>query len=238
MNAALVCIARGEDNYIEEWVEYNLKIGFEKIFIYQDRWVCALEHPDVVKMECLDQSRGRQSHCYNHFVQNVEGFTHAAFFDVDEFLVLKKHKSLSEFLDDYADCQSIGINWVHFGDNGLKEVANGEYGVVERFTMRRRAVSDGVKNIFKINRGISMSVHHPHCEWSCTDKKLHTGAGNPDGKDDIAQLNHYYCKTIQEFVDKKMVYRADDYPININEFHRYNFNEIEDLSCRRFFRGR
>lgn len=34
MNAALVTIAKDEDNYINEWIRYNLKLGFSQIFIY------------------------------------------------------------------------------------------------------------------------------------------------------------------------------------------------------------
>lgn len=34
MKTALVCIARDEDNYIDEWINYNLKIVFDKIFVF------------------------------------------------------------------------------------------------------------------------------------------------------------------------------------------------------------
>jgi hypothetical protein len=83
-----------------------------------------------------------------------------------------------------------------------------------------------------------MSVHHPYCPWSSTDRTLHEGAGNENGRDDIAQLNHYYCKTMQEFVEKKMIHMVTDHPIGVNDFHRYNFNEVEDLHALEFFGGR
>lgn len=35
---ALAAIAKDEDNYIEEWIRYNLKLGFDKIIIYQNNW--------------------------------------------------------------------------------------------------------------------------------------------------------------------------------------------------------
>lgn len=236
LNVALVCMAKDEDRYVGEWLEYNLKLGFDRVVLYQDRWECREENPRLIKVKCEDSGRHRQVATYNHFVQNLsEGFTHAAFFDVDEFLVLKKHRDVHAFLEEYSDCQSIGINWVHFGDNGLEGVVDGDYGVLKRFTMRRRAVSDGVKNILKLDKGIGMSVHHPYCHWSSTDRTLHEGAGNADGKDDVAQLNHYYCKTMQEFVGLKANNRIDDIPIGIDQFHRYNFNEVEDLCALDFF---
>jgi len=236
LNVALVCMAKDEDNYVGEWLRYNLKLGFDRIFLYQDRWRCVEEESRLTKVDCEDASRGRQVSTYNHFVQNLSrGFTHAAFFDVDEFLVLKKHGDIHAFLEEYEDCQSLGINWIHFGDNGLKGVVDGDHSVVRRFTMRRRSVSDGVKNILKLDKGIGMSTHHPYCRWSSTDRTLHDGAGNADGKDDVAQLNHYYCRTQEEFLKYKVNNRIDDNPIGVDQFHRYNFNEVEDLHALEFF---
>jgi hypothetical protein len=239
LNVALVCIARNEDNYIGEWLDYNFKLGFDRVFVYQDRWECRVQDPRVVKIDMDDTGNHRQVASYNRFVREMSsGFTHAAFFDVDEFLVLKKHSGVHDFLKEYEDCQSLGINWVHFGDNGIERVVDGEYGVVKRFTMRRRSVSDGVKNILKLDKGVGMSLHHPHCPWSSTDRTLHEGAGNENGQDDVAQLNHYYCKTMQEFVEKKMIYMPTSHTIGVNDFHRYNFNEVEDLCALEFFGGK
>jgi hypothetical protein len=46
MRTALVCIAKWEDT-IEEWCNYHLKLGFDKIFIYQNYWVCDVKHENV-----------------------------------------------------------------------------------------------------------------------------------------------------------------------------------------------
>ena len=34
MKTALVCIAKDEDNYIDEWLKYHLKLGFSNIYVY------------------------------------------------------------------------------------------------------------------------------------------------------------------------------------------------------------
>lgn len=34
MKSAIVCIAKNEDHYIDEWIKYHLKLGFAKIFVY------------------------------------------------------------------------------------------------------------------------------------------------------------------------------------------------------------
>jgi phosphosulfolactate synthase (CoM biosynthesis protein A) len=36
MKVALVCVAKNEDNYIDEWLNYYNKLGFDNIFMYQN----------------------------------------------------------------------------------------------------------------------------------------------------------------------------------------------------------
>jgi len=31
---ALIAIAKDEDEYLKEWVDYNLKVGFDDIYVY------------------------------------------------------------------------------------------------------------------------------------------------------------------------------------------------------------
>jgi len=44
MKIALVSIAKDEDNYLEEWIKYNFKLGFDDIFIYEDEWHSKFEN--------------------------------------------------------------------------------------------------------------------------------------------------------------------------------------------------
>ena len=85
LKTALVCIAKNEDNYIEEWVNYHIKLGFDMIFIYENNWRCKLEHPQITKIPFDGELK--QLPVYNHFVQiNGNNFDWIGFIDVDEFL--------------------------------------------------------------------------------------------------------------------------------------------------------
>ena len=35
---AICCIAKDEDKYIDEWIEYHLGLGFDKIYVFRDDW--------------------------------------------------------------------------------------------------------------------------------------------------------------------------------------------------------
>jgi hypothetical protein len=234
MKVALVCIAKNEDNYIQEWIDYNLKLGFDNIFIYQNDWRMSIDHPKVTKFEV--DGINKQRECYRHFIKNYNSeYDWAAFFDVDEFLVLKKHENIKEFIIDYNDFPGIGINWVLFGNNGLTKVS-GEYSLLKRFTKRQSSINQHIKSIVKLNSGLVMGIHNPNTFIVDVNKNQFSGPFNPSGDDNIAQINHYFCKTQEEFQEKCDRGRADC-PVSkrtMSEFDVHNFNDIEDLTAYNF----
>ena len=200
MKVALVCIAKNEENYIQEWINYHKKIGFDNIFIYQNDWRWFGESENVHKIE-LD-GKNQQLVAYNTFLNVYKNeFDWVAFFDVDEFLVLKKHKTIQEFLLEYSNFDCVGINWVLFGNNGNTNL-DSEYSLLKRFTKRQSDVNQHVKSIVKLNKGIVMLTHSPTTTWVNTEKEYKLGPFNIGGSIDIAQINHYFCKTEDEFKEK------------------------------------
>jgi hypothetical protein len=68
-----------------------------------------------------------------------------------------------------------------------------------------------------------------------TNKELFSGSFNRNTLDDIAQINHYFCKTREEFIEKINRGRSDTYQKrNIDEFDAHNINEIEDVTALKF----
>lgn len=234
LKVALVCIAKNEDNYIEEWLKYNLKLGFDEIFIYQNDWRWSGNMEKVNKIEF--DGPIRQVEAYNNFItNNKDKFDWVAFFDIDEFLVLKIHKDIKYFINDYADLPAIGINWVLFGDNGYTKVID-DYSLLRRFTKRQKSTNLHVKNIINLSKTNSMNIHNPNSEWYDTNRNQQFGSFLNPGLDNIAQINHYFCKTKEEFIHKIKKGRADAKSIRkIEEFDKHNFNEIVDMSAYNFY---
>jgi len=235
MKIALVCIAKNEDNYIQEWCDYHLKIGFDDIFIYQNDWRTNISGNNIFKFE-LD-GRDKQREAYKKFINDYHNqYDWAAFFDVDEFLVLKKHKNVKDFISEFNEYNAVGINWVFFGNNDHKTINNGEYSLIKRFTKRQNGVNNHVKCIVKLNDDLIMDVHNPKTYWVDIHKNINLGAFTKNGSDDLAQLNHYFCKTEEEFLEKCNRGRADSpiYKRSIDDYEGQNFNEIEDLTALNF----
>ena len=237
MKVALVCIAKNEDHYIDEWIQYNKKLGFDKIFIYQNNWRTKVTDEIVHKIEFDGECQ--QIPAYNHFIQTYKNdYDWAAFFDVDEFLVLKKHSDIHSFIDDYKLYNAIGINWVLFGDNGVKTFNVENSSLLSRFTKRQIGLNQHVKAIINIKLpNINMAVHNSNYSFiNPNNNQIFSGALSLCDKDDVCQINHYFCKTFDEFIAKCNRGRSD-LPVKrkLDEFHEHNTNNIEDLTALNFF---
>lgn len=243
MRSALVCIAKEEDNCIQEWVDYHKKLGFDHIFIYQNDWVCTVEDSIVTKLTM--NGLNKQLVAYNHFIDNFsQKFDYAAFFDVDEFLVLKKHQTVNDFLNAYGNPNGIGVNWRMFGSGGQKTVNELGIGdsVLKRFTRRESADNEGMKTMLNLSSGGQMVLpHNPNIPIFDTTGRRIVGPANPNGSYDVAQLNHYMFKSYEEFITKVQRGRADMVVSNRKTsswFERTDKDiDVEDLLALNFLYG-
>lgn len=236
MRTSLVCIAKNEDNYIQEWIDYHIKLGFDNIFIYENNWRCKIEHPQVIKIPF--DGGNRQIYSYNHFLQNhSNGYDWVGFIDCDEFLVLNEDKSLKDFFERFSDKPGVGVNWKLFGDNGHTKVDNNEYSVIKRFTMRENGINLHIKSFINLNvsKNFHMGVHNPNIPISNQNHDLFIGPFCKNCSTKYAQINHYFCKTFEEFKLKVDRGKADNpSKRSYDEFHPHNINEVEDLRAYKF----
>lgn len=240
---AIVCIAKDEDRYIDEWVEYHLKLGVDRIFIYENDWSSGLRYRRGVVTIPFD-GPGRQIYAYNDFIftNGETGIVYdwAIFIDVDEFLCLKQHNNIKDFLRDYGNIpqrvDGIAVNWMTFG-SGNNVQPNGS--VLERFTMRAAEPERHIKLIVRLNGDrLMIGPHHSYGFWIDTNGKVGSGQNNREAAVDVIQLNHYFCKTREEYEEKMARGRADWYvPRRPEDFDYYNRNEVEDLTALNFQRS-
>lgn len=195
MKTALVAIAKNEDLYIQEWIDYHFKLGFDDIIIYQNNWRCKDKDPQVKWLE-LDGDC-KQLEAYNNALDKFcEQYDWMAFFDIDEFLCLKEDPTLDSFLSRYDDMYSVCVNWRLFGDNGLQTFDTSNTSCLKRFTKCQRVLNKHVKTIVHTSlcHNILRFVN-PHCthgslwgEVACSTAKTHYvhGPFNEGNKREIA----------------------------------------------------
>lgn len=252
MKTALICIAKDEDHYIDEWIQYHTKLGFSDIFVYQNNWRYSGDKLVYKNVQWIEfDGEAKQLPAYNDFIsKNWYKYDFAAFWDVDEFLCLKNTQNLNLFLESYRDFFAIGVNWRCFGDNGMQGVINQNYSLVKRFTMCEKTLNKHIKTILNFRRCADLpqfiNPHFVNIAYSnnfTVDVGMKTyihGPFNEIFTENIAQLNHYNCKTWEEFQQKFTRGKADT-PVNhpaynytVENFHRHNHNDIEDLTAKNF----
>ena len=237
MKVALVCIAKMEDDYIEEWLSYNRKLGFDEIVMYENDWECKLDLPYLKKIKI--SGAHKQMEAYRHFTNNFRNdYDWAAFFDCDEFLVLKKHKTIHEFLTEYDNPFGVAVNWQFFGPNGQETVGEHKNSLLKQFFKKQKDVDQHIKTILKLSCGGSMILpHNPNTPLMSTDKVLFKGPFNKDGKNDVAQLNHYHHKSYDDWLKRCQRGQADNCPTKTPEGwikEKFVFSEIDDYDAYNF----
>ena len=155
---AICCIARDEDFYIEEWVDYHLYLGFDKIILYDNHSIIKLkdqlskyiqEGTVVVndtdgnyigtKAQCL-----AYTHCFNTYSSD---YVWIAVIDSDEMIVLHKHDNIKDFLNEFENYGGVFLNWVMYGNPNL--LKRSTKSMINNFTFRSSSRSTTGKSIVR-----------------------------------------------------------------------------------------
>lgn len=261
MKTAICTLAKDEDNYIDEWIEYNLLLGFDAIHIYQNFWRYSGKFVNDARIKLIDfDVEFPQHRCYNDFFNKYwMDYDFVACIDIDEFILLKKHNNIKEFLSNYIKFPAIGLNLRLFGDSGFVKVEDGNYSVLNRFTHSDKNLQSLIKVILNLKIGKDRfrlsNPHIPNCQVVDPNLTKITTSGNffNNFEDECAELAHYRNKTWEEFYNRK--YMKDDcfygrietmkknHPnfgqVDLNELHRSfdecNKNDIDNTSILDFW---
>ena len=242
MSVSLVIIAIHEEPYIFEFINYYLRIGFDKIYIYdntESNTLCGFNYYSNNKVQVIHfTGKQKQMPAYEHYLQNYRHLHKwTAIFDTDEFLVLKKHNNVHDFLNEYCENGGIAINWKIFGSSNLIQYSS--VPVTKRFTKCNREVNKHIKMIFRSEHIIHLNnPHYFPCLHNVRDTNGNevTSPFNENGPDDIVQLNHYFTKSYNEFQLKKNRGRADINSIRTDDdFNSHDFNNYTDETIKSFF---
>jgi len=250
---ALVTMAKDEDLYIQEWIDYNLKLGFDDIFIFQNNWIYKNQIPNdrVHFLEWNEDSTyppsgntwvwNRHARCYSTFGREYcDKYEWALFTDVDCFLTLKNHNNVKDFISEFNGIKQsqIILNFAWFGDNGITTFDENNTSVLERFTKRWDKPHNfsfyQTVPICKLHNNLCHSLHFVEGDWIDIDGATGIGVSSSNRKItfDKAQVNHYYTKTLPEWHLKMKKTRAEGdigFSNNLSNFAENNFNDVEDL---------
>jgi len=145
--SAICVIAKNENKYLREWLQYHRCLGIGKVYIYDHNSTIPMSHniTDFIEEGFVEYSPITGSHqkYKEGFSSNLERFmttiqgqaykdcvtrhsadhTFLGFIDVDEFLVFHDPAitSVNTFLRRYEKYGGVSLYWVLFGSSGHKE---------------------------------------------------------------------------------------------------------------------
>jgi len=240
MKVAIVAIAKNENLYVNEWINWHLKIGFDDIIICDnndengERLSQVINNEHVIIKEYIGVKKVQPIAYTDMFLEYRKQYGWICFIDIDEFIFLdKKYNSIKDFIKIRSEMQKnlscIKLCWKIYTDENHLD-ANGDNRVVDRLVDYHQ--NDKYEQFCKsiINTGI---------EW-CGDKVYGHGyfadntnyiAVNSLGErcenvwstikestHENCYIRHYPTKTMGEFIRQKY-FRGG---ANANNSRRYN----------------
>lgn len=260
----VACICRKEEQYIEEFVKYHLNLGFDKVIIGDNNDIDQNNYEEILKEYIQEGSveivnlRGQlcqQLPFYNRIINNYS-YRWCAFIDCDEFItfsdsVPREKQNIKEFLiyveNSHVTYNAVRLNWMCYGSNGL--IYNDKRPVLERFTTPNRFD-------FKFQYPFPENFHtkiilHEGTKYKNFCENPHTISGmeyiqptnfiqvddgpfNVNMDLDTLYIRHFYTKSFQEWVEKKMEKRTADMGESaqqktIENYIIYNPNDAEKV---------
>jgi hypothetical protein len=230
-------IGKNENLYAREFVEYYLKLGVDKLFIYDNNDINGEKFDSVLNIY-LNKSvdiidvRGLSSiqiPIYNYcYKRNKNFYDWIGFLDFDEYLYIENNISLKNYLynEIFNKCQIILFNWIMYNDNDLFEYNNISLNM--RFT-RPSLNMTSVKSFVRgnITNLFIPTTHIPGININkfCNSKGEYIYPKNfinyNFDKNPKAYIKHFFTKTVKEFCDKLNKDNAHFY------INHYNYNEMK-----------
>ena len=117
-STAILCIARDEQPFAREWIQYHLNLGFDHIYFISTDDDFSSVHAlysgfnfgsKVSLHHFNDFNRGWQINCYRHFSSQVEE-DWLLILDLDEFLYLNPNTDIKSYLATFGEEKSITMD--------------------------------------------------------------------------------------------------------------------------------
>lgn len=207
---SLCLIIKDDHDYIREFLHYYFLLGFDHIYLTDNNSSPPLKNiiQDYIDKGLVsynyDTRKGAQisvySECLNLYKNDTKWL---AFFDSDEFLVLKKHSNIVDFLKSYEDYAALSVCWYYFGSsNHIKK----QKSIIQSYTLRAKR-SCYYKTIVQTQLVEGFEIHcvtkHKPGYFTVDEQKRRVhGPQTVHQTNEFCQLNHYVVRSFEDYQQK------------------------------------
>lgn len=226
---SICAIFKNEALYLREWIEYHKIVGVEHFYLYNNN--SEDNYEEILKPYISDGSvtftqwpqNQAQMQCYHNAIDRFSTETEwLSFIDIDEFIVPNSTDNIYDFLKPFQKNRPVVIAyWRMFGTSG-KISRDTNNLVIEDLTVCWNKYVDIGKvfynTAFPFDKNDSRNSSLHHYSWGKIGKnalppvnvfnKICMYGNNPvSGYADVQkfplQINHYFTKTYNEYLQKK-----------------------------------
>jgi len=232
---AISIMCRDENQYLEEWIDYHLLIGFDHIQIWDNESKIPIRETvkkyiqnktvSVKEIKGLVATQRQCSTQYQSCSNTLKSYHWVALLDTDEFIVLlDKETNIKQYLKKFEQFGSVGLSWLMFNSNGHEHTQKSQ---IESFTECHPGnlrVNQHVKSI--VNTKHFISSPNPHYVMSNKDmvdvkgRKMKRGPFlSPAIHNEGMRINHYYTRSKEDWKlkQKRGAGGRDNSPSGLNK---------------------
>ena len=243
MQTAVCAIAKLENNYIREWVEYYLNLGFDKIILYDNNELDGedLSSPlsDYIKSGKIDiiNAKGKKGYqveayddCYQKYKEKVDWILFA---DIDEFLFIENNIKINDFIsqEQFNNFNVICFLWCTYNDNNYITVKDNNYNVLSRFNERAYpGVYDRYHKIMVKTNIPNLRINSVHKIWAIAPA-VETDSGISNTKEVLDSIK--YCDSNGKELDLTNIDIKTKQAACLNHFKYKTLQEYLELKIKR-----
>lgn len=223
-NVVICAIFKNEALYLREWLEYNLIIGVEHFYLYNnnsdDDYKRVLKpYIDSGKVTLIEfPLEHAQIKAYRDCIMKFKNQAKwIGFLDIDEFVVPIRDNNIKDFLKDFGNRPSVKLYWKVFGTSGIIH-RNTQELVTEDFKIAWPKYDEVGKCFYNTSFNADddpkrMKTLH-HIFWgnwhgitippvNCYDSISLRGFDHVKSEKFPIQINHYFTKSYDEYFKLK-----------------------------------
>ena len=206
-------VCKDENQYLKEWIDYHLLIGFDHIRILDNLSKTPVQETvqeyidkNLVSVEINHNKNDKSRQCKG-FKKALEydlyDYFWVACLDVDEFIVLLGDElNIKNYLKKYERFGAVALNWLMFGSNGHKKTQTSQ---IEKFTesFPKCSANRHVKCIIKPkNFRIFENMHYAYVDYTTVNvhgKRVQGPLTENFILYEKMRINHYYTRSEEDW---------------------------------------
>lgn len=251
-NLAFATIIKNEAPYIDEWISFHKTVGVQKFYIYDNE---SNDNIQEILKPYIDEGlveytyfpgKAVQVLAYKDAVKKHKDETkYLGFIDIDEFVLPVNNPNIVNYLDEILSLDSnaagVAINWKIYGSSGFMEKQDGL--IID--TYRYRASDDFSENAYIktiCNPRLVENIENVYSP-KYIDNKYNIdengnkviGSKNINRPSSKLRINHYFTKSMSEYLEKMNKGKADSLDKrSLEDFHSNNKNDIYDYIMEQY----